>query len=192
MVQNNLPPESQQWVRDLEKRITDLEKSNSVNAEFQRNSSAIYGGLASTVASVQAQQQTIAVNTRVDTINAPSRETNGTSFSTEILSAADLESATSGIVTATLIPLATATGQSSVTGTCTATIYFSGGMGSYSLQTELFATPAGSDGSNTALSFTLDLWRSVEYVDFAVQMSSADNLGVVSAALLISRNVTLA
>jgi hypothetical protein len=53
--QNNLPPESQRWVRDLEKRVQDLERANAQVSELNRRQDL---ALASTTKAVSEIRET--------------------------------------------------------------------------------------------------------------------------------------
>lgn len=106
MINNNLPPASQQWVRDIESRLTSLESASKVSAETNRQQNVTLGGLSQTVGAVVEQQDLLSINTSSDIIQLPAVST---VTSASVLTPVNLTpklTGHSGLVTFTISPVA--------------------------------------------------------------------------------------
>ena len=65
MVNNNLPPASQQWARDLERRVSSLEAATRRSDEINRQQNVTLNGLTQTVSTVVEQQGELTVQQNI-------------------------------------------------------------------------------------------------------------------------------
>lgn len=110
-VSNNLDPQAQRWVRNVEDSISNLEKLTAGLAESDRQNAVVVGGVTQAVAEIRAQQdaiilqqQLLAVNTQVDIYDLPTRSTVGLSVASYPLDFSPLVAEYTGLVTFTLSP----------------------------------------------------------------------------------------